>query len=66
MRITMNYEGRRRHLAVVRCGSKSPMPWALQWANPTQHGHSYERPIGLYQTQREAVEAKREIMRGAP
>lgn len=66
MRITttINYEGRRRHLAVTECYADESRPWALQWANPTEHGHSFEKPISLYRTKHEAIEAKRKILKG--
>lgn len=50
--------GRRRHLAVT--WGKSG--WFLQWANPTLHGFSFEKPIaGPFKTRREAVRERKEI-----
>jgi len=59
---TISYDGRRRHIMLTR--GSDELPWALQWANPTQHGYSLEPAIAMYRTRREATEAKRKIMRG--
>lgn len=60
IRTTISYGGRRRLLAVT--WNHKMKTWNLQWANPTQHGHSFDPPVESgFPTKRAALERKREI-----
>ena len=57
--LTSHFQGRRKHLAVTYSRLDG---WMLQWAHPTEHGHTFDPPVERgFRTKREATARKREL-----